>query len=372
MPEIPSTTGEASPEFLTRALRSGGFIRSDTSVAEIEHEPIGIGVGIVGQVARLNLRYRGDARDAPSSVVIKLPSNLPENRAIGDHFKFYEREGRFYREIAGKMPVRVPLCYWNHVDPKTNSFALVFEDMSGRISISQIAGASPYRASQALGAIAGLHAAWWNSPTLDILDWMPRLDDPINLAAGEQYRQSWPRFVELFGDGLPPGSLALGERIQAVFEELLTIAMTEAPTTICHGDFRLDNLLFDDEADEDQVAVLDWQISYRGPAISDVGYFLCQSLDVETRRAHEAALVREWYDTLVVHRGGEHGDELDGYPFDLVWEQYRRCTLATTVYPVAAGGSMDPANDRGRELIAVMAQRVFSTVIQLGAEGLLS
>jgi hypothetical protein len=357
---------------LTDALRSGGFIKSDTSVAEIEHEPIGVGVGIVGQVARLHLRYRGDARDAPSSVVIKLPSNLPENRAVGDHFKFYEREGRFYQEIAGKMPVRVPLCYWNHLDPARNSFGLLFEDLGDRISISQIAGASPYRASQALSTIAGLHAAWWNSPALDILDWMPALDDPINLAAGEQYRQAWPRFVELFGDGLPPGSLAVGERIQAGFEDLLCIGMTEAPTTICHGDFRVDNLLFDDEAAEDQVAVLDWQISYRGPAVSDVAYFLCQSLDVETRKANEAALVRGWYDDVVIYHGGGPGDELDGYPFDLVWEQYRRSTLATTVYPVTAGGAMDPANDRGRELIAAMAQRVFSTVIQLGAEALLS
>jgi aminoglycoside phosphotransferase (APT) family kinase protein len=371
MPDIPSTTEDASPAFLTEVLRVEGVIGPETAVAEIEHEPIGVGVGIVGQLARLHLRYQGEAAGAPGSVVLKIPSQFPENRAVGDHFKFYEREGRFYQEIAGKMPVRVPACYWNHIDPESGTFALVMEDLSNRVSISQIAGAGHDRAAQALGAIAGLHAAWWNSPTLDTLGWMPYLDDPINLSAGEQYRLAWPRFVELFGDALPPGSIALGERIQVAFEDLMRIGTSEAPTTVCHGDFRLDNLLFDDSIGDDGVAVVDWQIAYRGPAISDVAYFLCQSLEVPTRQAHEPALVRGWYDAVVERRGGEAGDELEGYPFDLVWEQYRRSALATTVYAVIPGGGMDPANDRGRELIATMGRRVFSAVVQLGAETLL-
>lgn len=370
MLEVPQTTEATTPGFVTEALRSTGTIASDTSVVEIEHEPIGVGVGIVGQLARLHLRYEGEAAGAPGSVILKIPSQFPENRFIGDHFNFYEREGRFYEQIAGKLPVRVPACYWNHIDVEANTFGLVLEDLSTRVSLSQIAGANRDRAAEALASLASLHGAWWNSPALDSLGWMPRLDDPIHLSAGEQYRQSWPSFVELFADSLPPGAVALGERIQAVFEDLLTIGVTEAPLTVCHGDFRLDNLLFDDSG-QDGLAVLDWQISYKGPGISDVAYFLCQSLEVSVRKAHEAELVRAWYDGVVRTQGGGEGDELDGYDFDLAWEQYRRSTLGTTVYPVTAGGSMDQGNERGRELVALMAERAFQSVIQLGAEELL-
>ena len=42
---------------------------------------------------------------ASGSVVLKLPSHFPENRAQGDHFNFYEREGRFYQHLADKLPV---------------------------------------------------------------------------------------------------------------------------------------------------------------------------------------------------------------------------------------------------------------------------
>ena len=116
------------------------------------------------------------------------------------------------------------------------------------------------------------------------------------------------------------------------------------------------------------MAVIDWQISYRGPAVSDVAYFLCQSMAVDERLAHEDALVRGWYDALVEAAGGNPGAELAGYPFDVAWAQYRRCTLTNTVYPVTGAGAMDPANERGRELLTAMATRSFSAALHLGAD----
>ena len=71
-------------------------------------------------------------------------------------------------------------------------------------------------------------------------------------------------------------------------EDLLLVGIAEAPVTICHGDFRIDNLLFDDAAEcPERVGVLDWQITYRGPAVTDVAYLLCQSMEVDERREEE-------------------------------------------------------------------------------------
>ena len=41
------------------------------------------------------------------------------------------------------------------------------------------------------------------------------------------------------------------------------------------------------------------------------------------------------------------------------------------MYPVTAMGAMDPANDRGRELVASMAVRAFSAALDLDAGDLL-
>jgi hypothetical protein len=372
MVEVPHTTQDADAAFVTAALRTGGVISSTTSVAELEHFSIGEGVGIVGQLARLQLRYDGQAAGAPGTVILKIPSQYPENRAVGDHFNFYEREGRFYDQLADKVPVRTAQCYWNHVEPAAKSFGLLLEDLGDRTMISQIAGVPAPRAAESLRALARLHGTWWAAPLLVDLEWMPRLDAAINLAAGQQYRDAWPLFVERIGDAISAEALALGERTQAVFEDLLRIGMREAPVTVCHGDFRADNLMFDDRAGvEDEVAVLDWQIAYQGPAVTDVAYFLCQSLTVEERRAHEQDLVRIWYDELARTALREHGATLADYPYELAWWQYRRAALGTTVYPVSALGAMDPANERGHHLVTAMAERSFTAALDLEAGDLL-
>ena len=144
--------------------------------------------------------------------------------------------------------------------------------------------------------------------------------------------------------------------------------MVEAPITICHGDFRVDNLLFDDRAEPaERVAVIDWQIAMQAPAVGDVCYFMSQSMQPEARRGAERDLLRCWYDAVVESAGRELGE----YPFDLAWTHYRRSTLATTVYPVTGMGAMDPANERGRVLVTQMAVRAFSACLDLDAAELL-
>jgi hypothetical protein len=205
MGTVPVVTEDASADFLTNALRSTGVIDADTEVAEVEHDRIGEGVGLMCNLARLTLRYKGPAHGAPSSVILKVPSNLPENRGVGDHFGFYEREGRFYAEISESLPVRTPHCYYNHMDPEANEFALIIEDFGGRTMVSQVAGIDAERAAEAVKALALVHAEWWMSPKLESLTWMPRAIDPGIISAGAEYRRVWDHFVELFGDRLPDG-----------------------------------------------------------------------------------------------------------------------------------------------------------------------
>ncbi len=149
-----------------------------------------------------------------------MPSEIRQNRQVGDHFNFYEREGRFYEHVGQSIAVRTPNCLFNHLDVAGNQFALILEDFGGRTMVSQIAGMPMERATEAVRAIASVHAQWWDTPAVHALDWMPRLTDPPNSTAGGSYREAWPRFVESFGADLPEGSLGLGERVGADFEAI--------------------------------------------------------------------------------------------------------------------------------------------------------
>lgn len=361
--DVPRRTEDATPAFVTRALRDRGILDAATVVAEVEHEPVGVGVGIVGQLARLTVRYDGTAAGAPGTVILKLPSQFPANRAVGDHFNFYEREGRFYQQLAGKLPVRTPRCYWNLIDPERDEFGLLLEDLGSRTMISQVAGVGADRAQQALVSLAGLHRELWESPALDAFSWMPNFNDQINLNAGQSYRDAWPLFVERVGPVLPEGAVALGERLKESFEAVMHQSFTASPRTVLHGDFRIDNLLFDDSAaPEERVGVLDWQIAGRGPGVFDVAYLLSGSMAVEERRTAETEVVRAWFDALA---------SPGGYSYDDAWREYRRTSLVTTVYGVIPAAQMDPANERGRELVEAMGVRSFTACLDLDAAELL-
>jgi aminoglycoside/choline kinase family phosphotransferase len=240
----------------------------------------------------------------------------------------------------------------------------MIEDFGGRTMVSQIAGIEFERAAEAVRALALVHAEFWNSPKLDALTWMPSADDPINMSAGAEYRKAWGHFLELFADDLPGGSVALGELVGASYEAEALRSFATAPQTVAHGDFRADNLMFDDStAGRDHVGILDWQIAYRGDGIGDIAYLTTQSMTVENRRAHERALVEIWYEAL----SGALGKPPPAYTLDDAWDGYRSATGFLTVYPVVAGGGMDPSNERGLQLVTEMATRAFTAAVDLDA-----
>jgi aminoglycoside/choline kinase family phosphotransferase len=230
--------------------------------------------------------------------------------------------------------------------------------------ISQVAGVGADRAEQAVVSLAGLHRELWESPALDGFTWMPNFDDQINLNAGQSYREAWPVFLERVGSALPHGAVAFGERLKESFETVMRQSYAGSPRTVLHGDFRIDNLLFDDRVvPADRVGVLDWQISGRGPGVFDVAYLLAGSMTVEERRTAEVDIVRSWYDAL---------GSPEGYSYDDAWREYRRTSMATTVYGVVSAAQMDPANERGRELVEAMAVRSFIACLDLESVELLA
>ena len=96
---------------MTDALRASDVIGGDVSVAEIRIDPGAVGVGFMGEIATVGVTYDGDANGAPTSMIAKFPTHSPEVRAMMQPARIYEREHRFYREIAAQSPVRTPQVF---------------------------------------------------------------------------------------------------------------------------------------------------------------------------------------------------------------------------------------------------------------------
>ena len=209
---IPAAPGELTGEWLTQALRETGTI-SHAAVKSFDSETIGQGVGLIGELARLSLRYDRPEAGAPSSLIAKFPASAPENREIGLHFRFYEREIRFYEEIAHRVELRTPRRYYSAMDVDAGRYVLLLEDLAPNRVGDQLASCSLEEAELAIRHLAQFQAGWWESPQLMEIDWMPLVNDPVNTSAEESYQEAWEPFLERFGDKLHGPMLSLAERL---------------------------------------------------------------------------------------------------------------------------------------------------------------
>src|SRR5205823_6422439 len=159
----------------------------------VEAEPIGLGMGVLALLGRLTLHYDGPAPGAPRTLVAKIPSPDPATRQLAhDLFHFYEREVAFYQQLAGHGSISTPACYFSAMDHASGDFVLLLEDLGEMRLGNQIGGCSAEDLGVLILAMARHHAAWWNSPRLDDLAWLPPTNDPITKGGLALYRQIWP------------------------------------------------------------------------------------------------------------------------------------------------------------------------------------
>jgi len=130
--------------------------------------------------------------------------------------------------------------------------------------------------------------------------------------------------------------------------------LAREPWTMCHGDFRLDNLFFAVEPDQPPVAVVDWQICFRGRAGYDLAYFVSQSLQTDVRRSCEQEL-KDRYRADLAAKGID-------YPADELDRDYKRTVAYCFIYPVVSAGQIELANERMLDLILGILDRAVQAI----------
>jgi hypothetical protein len=353
---LPSGPQELTAGWLTAALRETDTIGEGVSVESFETESIAEGVGLLGQLARVTLRYADTSGSEPATLIAKFPAATQENRDMANALRFYDREVRFYEQIADDVELRTPKRYFSHFDAESGTFVLLIEDMHPARVGNQIEGCAPEEAQSTLERIAHFHATWWDKPETRALDWVPYGKDEVHNFVEESFQKSWPVVKENFPSHLSDRIVRAAEKMQTRLIRMQHI-FSEPPITICHGDLRYDNLFFSD----DGMAVADWQIVLRGRAPYDAAYFMSQSVNPEDRRASEMEILRAYHDVLV-----DAG--VRDYSFERCLEDYRFAAMYCLVYPVISAGSLDLANERGVALATAMLDRSVSTILDLDCD----
>ncbi len=343
---------EVTPEFLAGVL--------GVSVTGFTSAPVG--TGQMGDSVRYRLDPVPDPSQAPASVVVKFAAADEASRATGLALRGYEVEVRFYQEVARTVGMRTPVCHHAAVDPATGWFTLVLEDLAPALQGDQIAGCSLDEAALAVAELAQLHAPRWGDPALGQLEWLDRNTSDATAFTTVLVQSLWTGFADRYQDRLSTEELALGERVVMSLGDIYD-QQKNGPQTVVHGDFRLDNLMFGTEEGGAPIAVVDWQTCVRGPALTDVGYFLGAGLQPKERAAVEVDLLRDYHARLIA--GG-----VGGYGWDQLWQDYRGSTFAGLLMAIAASMIVE-RTPRGDDMFMAMATRHAAHIIDLEADRLL-
>jgi hypothetical protein len=335
---------DLSAAWLTSVLGAG-------AVASFTVEPIG--TGQMSDSFRVGLSY-ADGRDAgPGSVVLKVASSDETSRSTGVGLGAYEREIRFYREVAPSVEGPIATCHHATYDSDNGWFTLLLEDAAPAEQGDQIAGCDPGQAALALTELAKIHASTWEDERLEAKPW---LNQP-NLLNQELVAQLLPGFLERYAERLAPEHREVCERFVAGLDGWL--AARPRPFAIQHADYRLDNLLFGLSGSPKPLTVVDWQTVSFGPAMLDASYLLAGSLVVEDRRAHEEELLRGYHHALLSHG-------VNGFSREACWEGYRHQAFHGVLMAVAAS-MLVVRTARGDDMFMTSLARGAQQVLDLDA-----
>jgi hypothetical protein len=342
------------PELITSDWLSG-VLGDDVRIVDTKR----IGDGLVGMNLRFSLEVPSGSA-APKSVIAKLPSPDPTSRATGIALRNYEREVKFYADIAPTVDIRVARCFHGEWNPSDGDFVLLLEDLSPAEQGNQITGCSVDLARRAVLELARLHGPRWGDAALDDIEFLSRRGPADAEALQGLWTMMLPGFLGTYSKYLDAEGIALIERFGHRIPEW--IEGRDMPTTVTHGDYRLDNLMFASSAGGYPVATVDWQTPGQGPASADVSYFMGAGPLPADRRSSERSIVAEYLGALE-----GYGVRVDESEF---WRHYARDAYGGIIMSVVAsqivGGS-----DRSEAMFAAMATRHTRHALDLGSESLI-
>lgn len=363
--EIPTSPDDLTAEWLTKVLRETGAIKH-AYVTGLDIAPLDKAKARFGFLVRLRLKYSDEKECGPESLIVKFSHTDPVMRAWLK--SLYEREIRFYETIASKIKLRTPRYYYGAIDLEGGEHILLLEDLASVPSGDLASGCSVEAAKIAIDGVAQLHAAFWESPQLEAMDWLPQMNQVQFQQTQEDYQRNWDPFLEKVGHILPDRLVETGERFRENVVSLHNHFFDEPPQTLIHGDYHIDNLLVGAEADDEcskSFAVVDWQTIGHGRGVLDVRSFLCHGMSPADRLASEMDILDSYFSVLV-----KNG--VCGYSFGECLYDYRYSMLDSLCTVVQYIGE-DTFKDEGTKHLvnSIILPRISAAILDLNVGDLL-
>ncbi|WP_439135996.1 phosphotransferase [Pseudomaricurvus sp.] len=267
----------------------------------------------------------------PRRIVVKVAKSAPGDKVEtggSGSGQLYENEVNVYAQLRPADFMISPVTLGGRFDPQTKTFMLLLEDLRDREAVfpSVKTDINIAQMQSMLDQYASLHARYWNHPEFGrSMGWLEDhtrgaihdLFTSDTVAGFAEYQVATTQFKQEMLQRLRMTPKELHGQFQRAQAHQSTL-----PQTLCHGDAHIGNTYL---LPNDQVGLLDWQLSARGYCMHDISYIITTGLSIEQRRTHERDLVTYYREQLCA-RGVTDVPSMND-----MWSEYRRA-MAWNLY----------------------------------------
>lgn len=290
----------------------------------------------VGTTTRIKIIVDHNGAKLPRSWFVKLPSLAWRARMITALPRLLHTEVRFYNELAGSVPVTMPVC-------------LAAESQLGRGSTLVLADITEFagfpssseesltfeQSTLVIEQLAHFHGHFWQSVHHPNYKWLAgsvrKLEDSLGSALAVPLMK---RGLKLAGTVIPSALHKPALRYAYNRRKIMRFLST-APQTLIHHDCHSGNLFWN--SDKSHAGFLDWQLVRMGEGVSDVAYLLSTTLKPETRQQHESELLARYGQILTIR--GIKG--IDNANLMLRYRAHLTYAFEAMIITLAVGGMME-------------------------------
>jgi hypothetical protein len=306
--DIPLSIAALDADWVGRALVEAGH--DHPGVAGIEVKPMPGIVGALGEVGVVEVEYDADCA-LPRTFVAKCLLDSDLARLYNQIMMPFIRESGFYRDLARDVRMRVPQCYIN-VSEGTDRFMMFIEHVTPAVDGDILVGTSVDNMRKLVVDLGTMHGQYWMNPQLTQLPWVLDWSAPSYPMGIPLIQDTWAKFNEREPGMIPDDLRAICDRTFVNDTMTWLMRFNERPWTFIHGDYELDNMLFVD----DEIVVLDWQLSGKSFPGQDLSFFLTACATDESVAAERELL--DAYRAALAAAGGPswtHDDVVE----DMAW-----------------------------------------------------
>ena len=338
---LPSRIEEITPVWLTEALQEafpGAEVRGLTQTHFIDG---------TAQKIRYQVDYAPGGPAGPPSLWVKGGFD-PKGAQQGDAFA---NEVRFFRDLAPRLQINLPGCFFGGVDSRSNNGVVVLEDLLRRgVTFGRATEPlSPEQAARVLSLQAQLHARFWRSDEVRAFPWLRAGGAIAGAGMVDQFFGFWDAYSALPRFQFLTSAQRERQRVQTAMNALIR-DLRDHPVCLIHGDSQGGNLFFDPDG---APGYLDWQHCMLGNWAFDLAGFVITSVTVADRRAHERDLLAHYLRELAAAGASAPG-------FDEAWRDYARYAMWAFMWV------MCPVEAHPEEVCSLNAERACAAIEDLG------